>query len=171
MVISLQAVLSFFRDDPRFYNSATYLVCGVLLLVWSFTTLRTRATPAMARLALAAIAPLSLLPVYHRQGDAILLLLTVPACAMLWAEGGPTARIALAVTAAGLVLTGDLTWAVILGPLGNLHLILPRLAGHILVAALVFPAPLIVLTMAIFYLWIYVRRAQQPALPEKPERA
>ena len=171
MMINLQTVMSFFRDDPHFYNPSTYLICGVLLLVWLFTTLRSRLTPAMARLALAVIAPLSLLPVYHRQGDAILLLLTVPACAMLWAGGGRVARLALAVTAAGLVLTGDLTWAVILGPLSNLHLILPRLAGQILVAALVFPAPLIVLTMAIFYLWIYVRRAHQPALPQKHEPA
>ena len=171
MVISLQAVLSFFRDDPRFYNPATYLVCGVLLLVWSFTTLRSRITPAIARLALAAIAPLSLLPVYHRQGDAIFCCLRFPPAPCSGPRAVRSARLALAVTAAGFVLTGDLTWAVILGPLGNLHLILPRLAGQILVAALVFPAPLIVLTMAIFYLWIYVRRARQPALPEKPEPA
>jgi hypothetical protein len=171
MVISLQAVMSFFRDDPRFYNPASYLVCGVLLLAWAFKTLRFRVTLAGGWLALAAIAPLSLLPVYHRQGDAALLLLTVPACAMLWAEGGPIARLALAVNAAGFVLTGDLTWAIILGPLSNLHLILPRLAGQILVAALVFPAPLILLAMAIFYLWVYVRRAHKPAPPEKRERA
>jgi hypothetical protein len=169
MMINLQTVLSFFRDDPRFYNLATYLICGVLMLVWLFATLRSRTTPAGARLALAAVAPLTLLPVYHRQGDAILLLLTVPACAMLWAEGGHVARLALLVNAAGFVLTGDLTWAIILGPLNNLHLTLSRLAGQILVAALVFPAPLILLTMAIFYLWIYMRRAHDPALPKKPE--
>ena len=171
MVISLQAVLSFFRDDPRFYNPAAYLICGVLLLVWSFKTLRSRITPAGGWLALAAVAPLSLLPVYHRQGDAILLLLTVPACAMLWAEGGRVARLALLVNAAGFVLTGDVTWAIILGPLNDLHLTLTRQAGQILVAALVFPAPLILLTMAIFYLWMYMRRAQNPASPEKREPA
>ena len=107
MMINLQTVISFFRDDPRFYNPATYLVCGVLLLVWSFKTLRSRITPASSWLALAAIAPLSMLPVYHRQCDATLLLLTIPACAMLWAEGGPVARLALLVNAAGFVLTGD----------------------------------------------------------------
>ncbi len=171
MVISLQAVLSFFRDDPRFYNPATYLICGVLLLLWLFATLRSRTTSASARLALAVIAPLSLLPVYHRQGDAILLLLTVPACAMLWAEGGRVARLALLVNAAGFVFTGDLTWVLVLGPLSNLHLALSRQAGQILIAALVLPAPLILLAMAIFYLWVYVRRARKPAPLEKHEPA
>jgi hypothetical protein len=171
MVISLQAVMSFFWDDPRFYNPATYLVCGVPLLVWLITTLWSRLTPARTWLALAAVAPLSLLPVYHRQGDAALLLLTVPACAMLWAEGGRIGRLALLITATGFVSTGDLTWAIILGPLGNLHLALSRQAGQILTAALVFPAPLILLTMAIFYLWVYMRRAHEPAPPEKPKPA
>ena len=171
MMINLQTVISFFRDDPGFYNPAAYLICGSLLLVWSIKTLRSRVTPEGGWLALAAVAPLSMLPVYHRQCDATLLLLTIPACAMLWAEGGRTARLALAVNAAGFVLIGDLTWAIVLGPLGNLHLILSRQAGEILVAALVFPAPLILLTMAIFYLWVYVRRAQNPAPPEKREPA
>ncbi len=171
MMINLQTALSFFRDDPHFYNPATYLICGVLLLVWSIKTLRSRVTPVGGWLALAAIAPLSMLPVYHRQVDAALLLLTIPACAMLWAEGGRAARLALAVNAAGLVLTGDITWVLILGPLSNLHLILSRQAGQILIAALVLPAPLILLTMAIFNLWMYVRHGHKPAPPEKHEPA
>jgi hypothetical protein len=171
MMINLQTLMSFFRDDPRFYNPSTYLVCGVLLLVWSFKTFRSRLTAASGWVALAVIAPLSLLPVYHRQGDAILLLLTVPACAMLWAEGGPVARLALLVNAASFVLTGDVTWAIILGPLNDLHMTLSRQAGQVLVAALVFPTPLILLTMAIFFLWIYMLRAHEHVLPEKPEPA
>jgi hypothetical protein len=167
MMINLQTVLSFFRDDPHFYNPATYLICGVLLLAWSFKTLRSRVTPASGWLALGTIAPLSLLPVYHRQGDAILLLLTVPACAMLWAEGGRVARIALLINAAGFVLVGDLTWAIVLGPLSNLHLSLSRQAGRVLIATLVFPTPLILLTMSIFYLWIYMWRVHKPSRPEK----
>ncbi|MGO9636822.1 MAG: glycosyltransferase family 87 protein, partial [Terracidiphilus sp.] len=87
-VIDLQTVFSVFRDNPRFYNLATYLVFGPLLLVWIIVTLRSRFSQARAWLALAGIAALSMLPVYHRPYDAKLLLLTVPACAMLWAEGG-----------------------------------------------------------------------------------
>ena len=29
MMINLQTALSYFRDDPHFYNSVTYLICGV----------------------------------------------------------------------------------------------------------------------------------------------
>jgi hypothetical protein len=171
MVISLQAVMSFFRDDPRFYNPSTYLVCGVLLLAWSFKTLRSRVTHARGWLALAAIAPLSLLPVYHRQGDAVLLMLTIPACAMLWAEGGRVARLALLVNAASFVLTGDLTWGIILGVINHLSLSTTQLRVQILTAAQIFPAPLILLTMAIFYLWVYLRCAREPAPPEKHKPA
>ena len=32
MVVNLQSVVSVFRDDPRIYNSVSYLVCGALLL-------------------------------------------------------------------------------------------------------------------------------------------
>jgi len=38
-VISLQSVISVFRDDPRVYNPASYLVCAPLLLIWIAITL------------------------------------------------------------------------------------------------------------------------------------
>ena len=165
MMINLQTILSLIRDDPRFYNPVTFFLCGVLLLVWSLKTLRLRATPANGWLALASVAPLSLLPVYHRQGDALLLLLTVPACTMLWAEGGRIARSALLVTAAGFALTGDITWAIILGIINNLHLTMTRQAEQILTVIQVLPAPLILLVMAIFYLWVTMRYEQIPMFP------
>jgi hypothetical protein len=158
MLVDLQAVFSFFRDDPRIYNSAAYLVCAPLLLVWAFVTLRPRPSPAKARLALAAIVPLSLLPVYHHLYDAKLLLLTVPACAMLWAGGGLAGRLALLVNAAAFVLTGDLLWSVFYAFITTLRLPAAGLSGRMLTAAQIFPAPLILLVMAIFYLWIYARR-------------
>jgi cell division protein FtsW (lipid II flippase) len=102
MVISLQSTLSVFRDDPRFYNLASYLICGSLLLVWTVRTIRSRFSPANAWFALAAVVPLTLLVTYHRPYDAKLLLLAVPACAMLWVEGGPLRWFALLVTAMGI---------------------------------------------------------------------
>jgi hypothetical protein len=180
-MINLQTVISVFRDDPRIYNLASYLICGLLLLVWAFTTLRSRPSPKRAWLALAAIAALSLLPVYHRQYDAKLLLLTVPACAMLWAEGGLIGWIALFVNTAGFVLTGDLSWGILSVFVGNLHLPVTRLCVEILKAVEVFPVPLILLVMGIFYLWVYVSRssgidperqagAMFPRLPDAPDR-
>ena len=158
ILVDLQAVFSFFRDQPRIYNSAAYIVCAPLLLVWAFVTLRSRPSPARARLALAAIVPLSLLPVYHHLYDAKLLLLTVPACAVLWAGGGLVGRLALLVNAAAFVLTGDLLWSVFYAFITTLRLPAAGLSGRMLTAAQLFPAPLILLVMAIFYLWIYARR-------------
>ena len=157
MVVNLQAVMSVFRDDPRFYNPASYLVCAPLLFLWAFVTLLTCPAPRRAWLGLAAIAALSMLPVYHRQYDAKLLLLTVPACAILWAEGGRIGRLALAVTAAGFVLTGDIPWAIFFSVISKLHLPATALMGNILVAAQVIPVPLILLVTGVFYLWVYAR--------------
>jgi len=162
MIISLQTVVSVFRDDPRFYNPVTYLICAPPLLLWAWVTLRSRFTPERAWLALAAISALAMLPVYHRIYDAKLLLLTIPACAMLWAEGGLIGWLALLVTAAGFVLTGDLAWVIFLGFIRALHLPAASVPGQIVANALVFPVPLTLLAMGVFYLWVYARRCSIP---------
>jgi hypothetical protein len=46
-----------------------------------------------------------MLIIYHRQCDAKLLLLIVPACAMLWDSGRTIRWVALAATTLGVVLT------------------------------------------------------------------
>jgi hypothetical protein len=45
MVVSLQAAISVFRDDPRIYNPVSYMVCAPLLLAWAF---RCAAIPRVA---------------------------------------------------------------------------------------------------------------------------
>jgi hypothetical protein len=107
-----------------------------------------------------------MLPVHHHFYDAKLLLLTIPACAMLWAEGGFIGWLALLVNSAGFVLTGDLPWVVVLSLIGRLHLPATRLSGWMVMAVQVFPIPLILLVMGIFYLWVYVRRCSAHAPPQ-----
>jgi hypothetical protein len=158
-IIDLQSVISVFRDDPNIYNPASYLLCGALLAVWSVSTLRSRLTPKRALLALAAIAALSMLPVYHRQHDAKLLLLTVPACAMLWAEGGLTRWIALLLNTAGIVLTSDIPSAALVILTNNLHFGTVGILAQIQTVAVMGLAPIVLLVLGIFYLWEYVRRA------------
>jgi hypothetical protein len=167
MMVNLQTVISAFWDDPRIYNTVTYLVCGTLLLIWSITTVRFRSSPARLWLALAAIAALSMLPFYHRQQDTRLLLLSVPACAMLWTEGGLIGQIALVVNTAGLVLAGDIPWIVLLNLIDKLHLPATRLSEQILIAVQILPVPLILLVMSVFYLWVYVRRCSAPLKPQQ----
>ena len=157
MVISLQSTLSVFRDDPRFYNLASYLICGSLLLVWTVRTIRSRFSPANAWFALAAVVPLTLLVTYHRPYDAKLLLLAVPACAMLWVEGGPLRWFALLVTAMGIVSTSDIPLTILIILTGALHIPTAGQSAQMVKFVLMRPTPLILLAMGIFYLWVYVR--------------
>jgi hypothetical protein len=165
MMVNLQTAISAFWDDPQIYNPVSYLVCGALLLVWGVVTLRTPPTPRRLWLGLAAIAALSMLPVYHRQQDTKLLLLTVPACAMLWAEGGLIGWFALVVNAAGFVLTGDVSRPILLAFIEHLQLATMGLPVRVLMAAQVFPTPLMLLAMGIFYLAIYLRREPARSQP------
>ena len=149
MIISLQSLLSLIRDDARFYNPVAYLICGVLLVIWCVKTLRSRSSPPLAWFALAAISPLTLLPFYHRTYDARLLLLAIPACAILWKNGGPVRWCALLLTLAAIILTGDLFWIVVFQ--------LTHYSGLSATYGTI-PAPLMLLSTGIFYLWVYVRR-------------
>jgi len=157
--INLQTVVSVFRDNPGFYNPVSYLLCGTLLLAWSVRSIRLRFSLPGAWLALAAVVPLTMLVTYHRPYDAKLLLLTVPACAMLWAEGGLLGWCALLVNAAGFVLNGDIPLVILMTLTRSLHLFTSALFGQILTVALMRPTPIILLAMGIFYLWVYLRRA------------
>jgi len=160
MLVNLQTALCFFWNNPRFYNWAAYLIAGALIVFWGVVVLRSRRSMFHACLALAAIAPLSMLPVYHRTYDAKLLLLTVPACAMLWAEGRFTGRLALFINIVGLVFSADLLSMALIAIDSKFHV--PPLAplGHLMTGLQVFAAPLSLLAMGIFYLWVFAERAR-----------
>jgi hypothetical protein len=160
MIISLQTAIYVFRDDPRIYNLVSYLVCGALLLIGLVRTLRSRFSQRGAWLALAAIVPITILVTYHRPYDAKLLLLAVPACAMLWAEGRPIRWLALLVTTAGIVFTADIPLTILVTLTRNLHISTAGLSGQMLTVVLTRPTPLILLAMGIFYLWVYVRHTK-----------
>lgn len=157
MVIDLQAAISVFRNDPAFYNPASYLVCGAMLLVWLATTLRPRLAERKPWLALTAATAVTLLITYHRPWDAKLLLLAIPACCQLWAQGGRRGRMALALTTVALVCTGDLPLAVLTAVSGALHPGTAGILAQILTVLLIRPASIALLAMGVFYLWAYVR--------------
>jgi hypothetical protein len=160
MIVDLQSAISFIRDDPRFYNAVSYTVFGILLSIWVIITLRTRPSPAKAWLALAAVSTLGILPIYHRQLDTKLLLLTVPACAALLAEDGRIGRVALFLTTAAFLVTGDIPWAILFRMIETLHVPNTNLARQIEIGVQLCPIPLVLLAVGIFYLWIYVQRAR-----------
>lgn len=104
-------------------------------------------------MALAVIAVLSLLPVYHRPYDAKLLLLAVPACAKLWSEGGARRWLSFGFTLAGVLFTSDLCEAVIVrlsvGPSAS-----ALQDQKVMILSFIPPAAL--LAMGCFYLWMLI---------------
>jgi hypothetical protein len=164
-LISLQAVLNAASDNPLIYNQARYLACGALLLAWAVRAVRSRVSQRGTWLALASIAALSMLLVGHHLYDTKLLLLTVPACAMLWAEGGLVGWLALLVNTAGFILTGDLLWAIVFAFINSPHLSATAQSAKILIDVQIFSIPLILLLMGIFYLWLYLRREPERGMP------
>lgn len=156
MIVDLQAVISVFRDEPHFYNLLSYLVCAALLVAWSVPSLTAPSSPTKTWLALAAVSALSMLPSYHRVYDAKLLLLTIPACAMLWARGAVIRWLAVAITSMGLILTADFPLALLVSLTKHLDLTSPGIADKIQAVLLVRPAPIAVFIVSIFYLAIYV---------------
>lgn len=166
-IVDLQAVLSILSSNPVFYNRTTYLVIGVLILIWAFATLRKRATLEAAQLAIASISALSMLPIYHRSNDAKILLLAIPACAVLWTGKGATRWIALALTSASIFFTADMPLAILGELTRNLTRSPSDLPGRLMTILLRRPTPLILLATGCFYLWIYLRYSPpaQSAVP------
>ena len=169
MIIDLQSVISYFRDDRDFYNLVSYLICGSLLMVWLIATVRARGLRRHGHLALAVVIPLSLLITYHRVYDAKLLLLTIPAFAVLWTEGGLVKWLAFLIHGLTFLLCGDITLSLLLVVESKLHFALTGWAGTLLKVLMERPIPLALLAMAIFYLVVYVRRVGslgiQPVAP------
>jgi hypothetical protein len=154
----MQTIVAVFRDEPRIYNPASYLLWAPFLLVWAVATLRSRFSLDHAWLALAAMAPLSMLPTLHRPNDTKILLLVLPACALLWARGGIVRWLAVCLTSACMVLTAGIPIAALLRLTRNLHLSTATLSGKILTVLVARPAPLILLATGTFFLWIYARQ-------------
>jgi len=155
-------MLALIRDDPRFYNPWAYAICAAPLILWLVKTLRSRFSARSAWFALASISALSMLPVYHRTYDAKLLLLSVPACALLWRERSALRWIALTLTAASFLANGDLFWSIVWN--------FTRFSPASLNAAVIV-APLILLATGVFYLCIYLRRDASDHEPGRAQSA
>jgi hypothetical protein len=156
-VVELQSVVSVFVENPRAYNLLSYGVCGALIAVWIVATLRQKPRGARAWMALAAIIPLSMLPVYHLQHDAKLLMLAVPGCALLWAEGGAIRWVGLALTGAGIGINGDIFSGIRIAMTHRFVTPEPNLLSRIATVQLTRPGPIVLLAMSVFYLWVYLK--------------
>lgn len=161
LVIDLQSVVSIFRNEPRFYNLVSYAICGILVLAWSILTIRSPRRPDTAWIALAAIAPLSLLVTYHKPYDAKLLLLTVPACIQLWTDGGSRRNLVLLWTCLGIVCTADVPIAIFDFLTRSLHPEFGTIAQKILAVFITRPVTVLLLLMSLFFFWRYATADDQ----------
>jgi hypothetical protein len=171
VIVSLQTVFSLIRDNPRFYDPATYLFCAPFLVIWALAILQRRFSAQTAWLALAAIAALSMLPLYHRQHDTRMLILTIPAVAVLWEEAaGWVAQLATVLTVATALLTANFSVQFLAGFADVFHLSGGGFASRLADIALTRPVPFILLITGTFYLWAYTHFAPSRALAD-PEHA
>jgi Glycosyltransferase family 87 len=170
-VVELQSVVSVLWERPALYNTITYAICAVLLLIWIGATVRLKPTHENAWLGLAAVSALAMLPLYHRQHDARLILLCIPACLALWAEGGRRGQCALAITGASFFLLSDLGTVLRIGLVEPWLKLQGGISGKILTVFLGRPAQLSLFCLALFYLWVYARHAWGPGAssPSSPE--
>jgi len=157
-IVELQSVVSIFSSDRGTYNLITYAICFPLVIVWAVVSLRMKPGRARYWLALAAIAPLTMLPSYHLQHDAKLIMLCIPGCAMLWARRGWIGGLSMLVTGAGIVINGDIFSGARI--LLTRHLIVPQssFTSRLTTVLLTRPAPLILVAMAVFFLMVMTMR-------------
>jgi hypothetical protein len=80
-MLNLQTVTSVFSQTRKIYNAIAYVIFGILLIAWLAAEMpltRLEADHSLDLLAMAALAILTLLPVYHRSYDSRLLLFALP---------------------------------------------------------------------------------------------
>ena len=159
--INLQTVVAVFKDEPRFYNLVSYVICAGLLLIWVAIRFRSPMTPFRFWISLAFFAALSLLPVYHRHHDAKLLMLAVPACAMIWSRRRTAGVVALLITSLALAINADVPRVILTNLEEPIVFSAATLSGKLMIILLARPAPLSILAMAIFYLWVYWLRLDE----------
>lgn len=166
-LINLQAVFVILSENSSIYNAASFLLTAPLILVWVWAVRRIPASPSSHLLALSSIAPLALLPVYHRSYDGTLLLLTIPGCALLWSVPGVRRWIAILLTLLGLLSVGDIPLALLLGSTQRFIVASPTIGKKLLIIITSRPTPLILLAMGCFYLWCYLRLMVNHRISEK----
>jgi len=163
MMTNLQTALTVIWDNPRFYNPVTWLVAAPMLAIWLIKVARSQVSPLQTWLALASITPMLLVGMYHRQHDALLMLLAVPACAMLKSRAGSTGKLAVAFTITAFVFTGNILWTILFSLVDKLRVPFTPLSERILIAVISIPIPVVLLVMTVFYLRTFLRLPNKTA--------
>lgn len=148
-IIDLQSALSMVFGRPQTYNLVAFVILAPLFALCLWIAVRKRNSIREHWLGLAAIAPLTLLPVYHRAYDAKLLLLILPAFVILWRQGGARRWWSLGITTAAVLMTSDVPRAIFMSGFEK------KTAIGYTSAPLTALTPMVLLATACFYLWVY----------------
>lgn len=155
-IVQLQTAISVLFSDPRTWDAITWTICAPLLLLWAYLTLKSRPSGPAIWIGLAAAAPLTVLPTYHFQHDAKLLMIAIPACAALWSKAGRSAKVGLTLTLGAILVNGDIFSAIRILLTRNIVVPQSTVAGHLATLLFTRPGPIVLLIMAVFYLLRYL---------------
>jgi hypothetical protein len=159
MKVPLQTVTSLFWANEITYNIIAYAVLAIMFLAWLWG-MWNAGDERSFWVGLAAAIPLTILVGYHRQHDTRLLILAVPACAMLLAERTRVGKLAVAFTTCAILASSN----AVLHLMGLLSPIVGIKAhgftGMLLYAIVGRPIPLTLLAMSIFYICLLLRHTQ-----------
>jgi hypothetical protein len=103
-IVNLQVLAGAFTDNRALQNDFSWAISSILLAIWAFITLRSKASREKDFYGLAAIACLSLLPIYHRNYDVPMLMIAFPAIALMLARGGIRAAVGALSVAVAILL-------------------------------------------------------------------
>ena len=167
-LVALQSDVAIFFSSPRVFNLITYAICAPLFFVWVFFSLRVEPGKDRFWLALATIAPLTMLPSYHLQHDARLMMLSIPGCAMLWARRGWIGWSSMLITGAGVLINGDLFSGARVLLTRPFVVPEPHFMSRLATVVVTRQAPLILLGMAVFFLVVMAMYFLKNSKPSRP---
>ena len=127
-------------------------------------------TPYRFWVALAFLSALTMLPVYHRSHDAKLLMLAVPACALVWSASRRLGIACTLVTSLAIATIADLPRVILTVAESSISFSSATISGKLATILLARPATLAILLMAVFYLWLYWRGTGAETFPDSAGR-
>lgn len=161
--VNLQTVFATMEDEPAFYNTATYIASGILLLLWAVAVIRHQMKVWRWWTGITCAACITMLPVYHRHHDAKLLMLAIPACAMIWNLDRAKGIAAVAVSSIAIAMISDVPRVILTRLEMPMSFSSATPSGKLAIIFLAHPAPLSILLMSVFFLWLLWRGVPEPA--------
>lgn len=160
-VINIQALINSISDSTKIYSFMSLGFIGVLVCFWIWATLKSGSFVSNEWLALASMSAIAMLPIYHRLYDAKVIMLSIPACSILWMRRGIVGWMSLIFTGSTIALTADLPNILLSAFAKNPNIIANGWEGKIETVVLYHSATIALMVMGLFYLVVYVRSVRE----------